>query len=389
MVSRPKFENGINGLRWLGEVPLLAFITEQGMRYLFYLLLVTVFAACQPAKNESEQKDSTSFIINRGTNIAHWLSQSDRRGKEREDFFTERDIKLIDSAGFDHIRLPIDEEQMWKEDGTRNDDAFKLLENCLTWCNNAGLRVVLDLHILRSHHFNEQEKPLWTDPKEQDKLISFWKDLSAVAHQWPKEMLAYEFMNEPVADDAEQWNQLLLRVADSIRVWEPERVLVIGSNRWQSVNTFDELKIPPNDPNILLSFHFYEPFHLTHYQASWTRLRDFQGEINYPGEIVVNGKSPDEQRIYNLDSLEKMMAKPLRVADSLNLPLYCGEFGVIDKSPTKAKLAWYRDMVAIFEKHNVAYANWNYKAGSFGIVDGEMKPDTATIEILSGKKSTQ
>jgi len=187
-----------------------------------------------------------------------------------------------------------------------------------------------------------------------------------------------------VADDPEQWNTLLARVADSIRSWEPERVLVIGSNRWQSATTFDQLKIPENDRNIILSFHFYEPFHLTHYQASWTRLKEFKGEVKYPGQIVVNGSTEDERRVYNLDTLEHMMRKPLALAAKTGLPLYCGEFGVINKSPTPDKLAWYRDMVAIFEKNGIAYANWNFKAGSFGIVDDELKPDVPMVGILVG-----
>ncbi|MBD0289010.1 MAG: cellulase family glycosylhydrolase, partial [Flavisolibacter sp.] len=137
---------------------------------------------------------------------------------------------------------------------------------------------------------------------------------------------------------------------------------------------------------ILLSFHFYEPFYLTHYKASWTRLKDFTGQVQYPGQIVVNGQSAEEKRIYNRDTLEKMMTKAFRLADSLGLPLYCGEFGVIDGAPEASKIAWYRDMVAILEKHNVAYANWNYKAGSFGIVDAQMQPKTTLVNILTGKK---
>lgn len=349
-----------------------------------------MIAGCTPEKPKeqaaSQENDDSTFVIKRGTNIAHWLSQSDKRGDERKAFFTQKDVSFIDSVGFDHIRLPIDEEQMWDENGKRHEDAFKLLNECLTWCNEGGLRVVLDLHILRSHHFNEKEKPLWTHPAEQDKFIQLWKDLSSAVHRWPNEMLAYEFMNEPVADDPEQWNQLLSRVADSIRNWEAERVLVIGSNRWQSATTFDQLKIPANDKNIVLSFHFYEPFHLTHYQASWARLKDFKGRVNYPGQIVLNGSTLEEKRIYNRDTLEKMMEKPLALAAKLNLPLYCGEFGVIYKSPLEPKLAWYRDMVAIFEKHGVAYANWNYKSGSFGIVDQDIKPDKPMVEILTGKR---
>ena len=226
---------------------------------------------------------STRFLVKRGTNIAHWLSQSERRGEERARFFTEADIRFIDSAGFDHIRLPVDEMQLWDSTGRRFDDAFRLLENCMSWCSKANLKVILDLHILRSHHFNEKLRPLWTDPKAQDHFIQLWKDLSTHVKKWPNTMVAYEFMNEPVADSAEEWNRLLSRVSDSIRSWEPKRTLVIGSNRWQSAKTFDELRIPPNDPNILLSFHFYEPFHLTHFQASWSDLKDFKGKVQYPG----------------------------------------------------------------------------------------------------------
>jgi hypothetical protein len=43
-------------------------------------------------------------------------------------------------------------------------------------------------------------------------------------------------------------------------------------------------------------------------------------------------------------------------------------------------------MVAIFERYGVAYANWNYKAGSFGIVDQTLKADTVLVNILTGKK---
>ena len=352
-------------------------------------VLSIILASCDPSKHSQSSSSNSkygSFSIMRGTNIAHWLSQSNRRGEQRANFFTEKDIQFIKSAGFDHIRLPVDEEQLWDSTGKRNEDAFQLLDNCMNWINNAGIRVVLDLHILRSHHFNAAEKPLWTQVSAQDKFIQLWKDLASAVKKWPNGMLAYEFMNEPVADDPEQWNRLLARVADSIRSWEPARVLVIGSNRWQSANTFDQLKIPPHDKNILLSFHFYEPFHLTHYKASWTNLKDFNGQVQYPGQVVVDGKTDAERKVYNLDTLEKMMAKPLHLADSLKLPLYCGEFGIIDGSPRDSKVRWYSDLVAIFEKHHIAYANWNYKAGSFGIVDANMKPDTEIVNILTGKK---
>jgi len=347
------------------------------------ILLFLVFRPLFVDKSHADILHAPTFNIAKGTNIAHWLSQSNRRGNERATFFTAADVAFIKHSGFDHIRLPIDEEQLWDEQGHPYSEAFSLLASCLGWCRDWDLKVVVDLHILRSHHFNAQEKPLWTKPAEQDKFIGLWKELSSFLNRWPNNMVAYEFMNEPVADDPEQWNRLLARVRDSIRAWEPERVLVIGSNRWQSAQTFDQLRIPAGDRNIILSFHFYEPFYLSHYQASWTRLKDFKGQVNYPGQIVINGSTPEEQRIYTRDTLEKMMAKPLHLADSLKLRLYCGEFGIIDKAPIEAKLAWYRDMVGIFKKHKIAYANWNYKTGSFGIVDKDIKPDEKMLGILN------
>lgn len=360
-------------------------------RHFIYLAFILANAclvvACQ--NNKTKEKTGTfpyeSFEIRRGTNIAHWLSQSERRGEERTKFITEKDIMFIDSMGFDHIRLPIDEEQMWDETGKRNDDAFTLLNNCLDWCQKAGLRVVVDLHILRSHHFNAKVKPLWSVPAEQDKFIGFWKDLSSVLKDRPEAMVAYEFMNEPVADDPEEWNVLLARVVDSLRNWEPARVLVIGSNRWQSATTFDQLKVPQNDTNIVLSFHFYEPFFLTHYHAGWTNLKDFNGEVNYPGQIVLNSNLPEHLRVYNRDTLIKMMEKPLRVAATLKLPLYCGEFGIYNNFFPSAKLAWYKDMISIFDEYNVAYANWNYKSGAFGIVDDNGKLIQPYLNIVAGK----
>ena len=239
------------------------------MKNLFLLFLAIFLFACQ----SKAPKESEKFEIFRGTNLAHWLSQSNARGEERENFLKKEDIQNIANDGFDHVRLPIDEEQMWDENGVRHDDAFQIMTNCIDWCAENNLRVIVDLHILRSHHFNAAEKPLWTDPAEQEKFYNFWRDLSKTLSKYPNSQVAYELMNEAVADDPEEWNKLIANAVKAIRETEPERTIVIGSNKWQQVQTFDVLKVPENDKNILLSFHFYEPFLLTHWHASWTNQR--------------------------------------------------------------------------------------------------------------------
>ena len=59
----------------------------------------------------------------------------------------------IKELGFDHIRLPIDEVQFWDEQGNRLDEAWQLMTNALDWAVKHNLRVIVDLHTLRSHSF--------------------------------------------------------------------------------------------------------------------------------------------------------------------------------------------------------------------------------------------
>ena len=369
--------------------------------FYFFLASISLFSACtapQESPTESILQASTdydTFEIHKGTNISHWLSQSSRRGAEREAFFQEDDVQYLANLGLDHLRFPVDEEQMFDEAGNKEIEAFALLHDALGWCQKYGLRAIVDLHILRSHHFNEEEKPLWTDPAEQEEFITLWQKFSDELSDYPNGMLAYELMNEPVADEAEDWNQLVAKAVTALREKEPERTIVIGSNRWQSAETFDELRVP-DDPHILLSFHFYEPFLLTHYQASWTNIADYDGPVHYPGMIVTEEEyaqlTEEMQEIvdgrmhtYHRDTLEKMMQKPMAVAKASGLPLYCGEWGVIESAPREARLQWYRDMVAIFEENGIAYANWDYKSNNFGLMSYEEIVNEALVEIISAE----
>ena len=77
-------------------------------------------------------------------------------------------------------------------------------------------------------------------------------------------------MNEPVADEHEQWNKLVAKVHKALRAREPQRTLVVGSNRWQGDETMKYLRVPEGDKNIVLSFHYYNPMILTHNHAWWT-----------------------------------------------------------------------------------------------------------------------
>jgi len=175
------------------------------------------------------------------------------------------------------------------------------------------------------------------------------------------------------------------------------RKIVIGSNRWQSASTFDQLRIPEGDRDIILSFHFYTPMLITHYKASWTEVGRYKGPVNYPGRLVdpnnIEKLDPEVARIvrnnngvYDRERLESPLEKPLALAKKLDLPLYCGEWGALPTTPREARMQWYRDVRANLEKHGIAWANWDYKGG-FGIVTRGAQPDQEFIKILVGRQT--
>lgn len=89
------------------------------LSYFRLLLLLSFFlVACGPSTSEapaSDADDQETFTIARGVNISHWLSQSERRGEERRAYFTEPDVAFLAARRVDHLRIPIDEEQMRTE----------------------------------------------------------------------------------------------------------------------------------------------------------------------------------------------------------------------------------------------------------------------------------
>ena len=358
--------------------------------------------ADQKAQNTNEETKSpyATLSLHNGVNISHWLSQSGDRGEVRANKIVKKDFDSIAAMGFDFVRLAVDEEQLYDEQMNRDSSTFALMHNAINWALEDSMNIVVDLHIVRSHHFtneNGHPKTPFQDPKEQEKIVNIWKDLQKDLKQYPNDRLAYELMNEPVAPTCEDWNQLVEKIVNGIRETEKERTIIFGSNRWQIPQTFDSLRVPENDKYIMLSFHFYEPSLVTHHQAPWTDYAFYAGKVNYPGIQVTDSLALDsltqEQKDkiasmngeYNKEIMYEHMKLAIDKADSLGLQLYCGEFGAypffVDKD---VRLRWYRDICDIFHTYDIANCHWCYK-GDFPIVniDGSANELPA---IIIGKK---
>lgn len=331
-----------------------------------------------------------NFKLGRGVNISHWLSQSDRRGDERRAWFGQADVERLAACGFDHLRFPVDEVQLWNEQGERESEAFELLEQGLGWCEQAGLRTVVDLHIVRSHYFNVDSNPLFAEPAEQEKFCTLWADLSQALAHWPVDQVAYELLNEPNAPRDDDWNELAARALAVVRAHEPKRVVALDCNGTADPRRFPALRVP-KDENLILTFHFYDPLVFTHYRAYWSGVKFYEGPIDYPGELVSQedwDALPEQvrfaarkERIFGSADIERLLEPTLALAKETGLPLWCGEFGALGTTSDSARERWYRDLLGALERHEIAWTVWDYK-GDFGIFDGEGRP-TLVQRVLS------
>lgn len=340
--------------------------------------------------------------LERGVNLSHWLSQSDRRGAERRAWINREDFSKIRSLGFDHVRLPLDEVQLWSEDGSREPDAWDLLEHALDWAEAEDLRTVCDLHILRSHFFDQKDTPaLYTDPAELDKFCSLWRDLAPVLGKRSPKLVAIEILNEAVARDNADWNRVSGAAFRTIREVAPDHTIVLGSNWYCTCATFPALDIP-TDPNKILTFHFYNPMVVTHHKAKWTPEGQWDGDVAYPGLPFPDGipaqvPEPLRSRLvernipWGPDQMLRELADPLRRASETGSKLYCGEFGVFHQAPLAVRQAWLRDASGLFEENSIGWAVWDWK-GVFGVVDANGLPTgihEALLETWPGSTSAE
>ena len=374
---------------------------------------VTACALMLTVTSASSQLVTTTpagFQIHRGVNLSHWLSQN-FGWSPKATFITEKDIAFIRSIGYDHVRIPIDEAEMWTTDGRPIEESFGYLTNCLDWCAKYKLRAIVDLHILRAHYFNAGNEglkiTLWSDPAAQENFIKLWRQLSARLKKYPVDQVAYELMNEPVAPDPEDWNRLIAKAVQAIRRLEPNRVLVIGANRWQTPNNVPLLKVPPNDRNIILSLHTYAPLFFTHHLADWTAFKDYTGPVHYPGRVAdgrdldhwvsastnasaASGEVAEAREVFNRQKFQEILQPAMDKARELKLPLYCGEFGCLPHVDRAERMRYYSDIISVFEENQIAWCNWEYK-GDFGLYRFDfqkhlvLEPDQGFIDVLLRK----
>jgi aryl-phospho-beta-D-glucosidase BglC (GH1 family) len=326
-----------------------------------------------------------------GINLGGWISQYPSFDHQHfKTFITAEDIKRIAEWGMDHVRLPVDYPVLEdtrsspvddSQPGNYRDSGFEYIEACLTPVQANGLSVILDLHKAPGFAFDVFDKAsLFDNPGIQDRFLDLWTAIATRFAGRMEDMLAFELLNEIVLPDSGPWNQLVKKAVERIRALDSERLILVGSNFFNSADELQNLDIL-DDPNILYTFHFYLPMTITHQRATWVPpLFEYNRQLEYPGqeasglEAIVE-KYPGmrfEQEVgirFDKEYLRAALQPALDFSRRIGQPVYCGEFGVYERASMSTRLNWTRDVVELLDEFQIGRAYWTYKNLDFGLLD--------------------
>jgi endoglucanase len=335
------------------------------------------------ALSEGKISRSHHIKLNNGINLGGYLSQCEHSKNHYESFITEQDIITISTWGFDHVRVPVDHTLLEDPYGNEKKEGFEILKRLTVWCERNGLNMIIDLHKTHGYDFseagNKSSNCLFSSERLQKHFISLWEKIAW--HYGKKKHVAFELLNEVIEIEyTKKWNRLIEQCVAAIRAITEDTIIIYGGLQWNSAKTLRFLKKPEHE-NIVFTFHFYEPLVFTHQKAYWVPELDTDETVMYPGDMAyykekskVLGCRAEEilnSRLNHMGRqfIEEFLQEAFDAIEGIQVPLYCGEYGVINKAPAADTLRWYQDVHRVLEKYGIGHCAWNYKSKDFGLFD--------------------
>lgn len=331
----------------------------------------------------------------KGIDLGGWFSQCDHTEERYDTFITEGDFAIIKGWGCDHVRLPIDYELLEDKTGVPREAGYGRLERAVSWARKNGLNVVLDLHKTAGFSFDpgEQEAGFFESEKYQQRFYALWERIARRFGKY-QDTVAFELLNEVTEREyGPVWNRIATECIRRIRAVAPTVNILVGGYWHNSAVSVKDIDVPV-DEHIVFNFHCYEPLIFTHQGAYWMPPMDTSfrlsvtstyGDMAAASERMLNGslagfeKLPADGRL-SADFFEAYFAEAVAVAEARNVPLYCGEYGVIDNATPEDTLLWYRAIHQAFEAYGIGRAAWSYRQMDFGLSDPRL--DRVRPELL-------
>lgn len=341
---------------------------------LYFFLSALLFVNCESSSNDATPTGiegpldpfEQNIALGRGINLGNALeapNEGDWGIVLRSEWFT-----LIKDAGFNSVRIPIRWSAHTSEEDpyTIDEDFFERVDWAIEQSLKNDLMVIFNIH-----HYEE----IFENPgQESDKFLSLWEQISLRYKDQPKEVL-FEILNEPHGNlTADLWNQLLPLGLEKIREHNPYRTVVIGAAEWGGVPGLLKLDIP-DDGNLIVTVHYYEPFQFTHQGAEWVGS-DADAWLGTTWDGTAQEVSAVENHFQTI----------VDWGVDRGVPINIGEFGAYNKADSPSRGRWTAAIVKFALDNDMSYHYWEFASG-FGIYN----PSNGAwdVELLNGLTKTE
>ncbi len=213
------------------------------MRFLAALLAFALLSGAAHA-------DALPAVLRRGINITNWFRFPPSRDPAAlRGYLDDAAMAGLRRAGFTFVRLPVQPELLAAP------GVPAALAEAMARLERHGLAVIVTLHPGDWH--------LETDAGDRARLVAFWRSLAPLLRRFDPAMTFPEVLNEPVfADSPGTWASLQHQTLLEIRAVLPVNTVILTGADWGSIAGLLAL-VPETDPNVVYSFHLYDPAELT------------------------------------------------------------------------------------------------------------------------------
>lgn len=278
----------------------------------------------------------------------------------------------IAKAGFKTVRIPIcfsawmemTPPYQWKD--------TKGLEVVDSWLKAAAashLNVIIDLH----HTEFDGSIPNAIKP---ERVVNLWRRIAERYKNTNPDTVFFELRNEPHDISAEAWRSEAKELIKVVRSIAPNHTLIVGFHEWNGRKQMIESQ-PFEDPNIIYTFHYYDPFVFTHQGATWTGpgLKNVANvpfpsdgnKINIPDEAKGNWVGAGINT-YSEDAKAEKMFADLKAAKDWSkkhsVPIFMGEFGSFGQfAKTEDRCRHAETVYSSLGKLDIPNAWWEWDQG--------------------------
>ncbi|MES1197542.1 MAG: glycoside hydrolase family 5 protein [Pseudomonadota bacterium] len=306
-----------------------------------------LIAATNQAGAETAQPALKPFPVRRSVNLGNGLDAPSEGewGYRIEDSH----LDLIAAAHFDGIRLPVRWDTHMAADAPYRIDPTYMarVDHVVAYALGKGLKVQLDVH----HFVPMNEHPDQNMPR----FRACWRQIAEHFSGAPDALL-FEPLNEPngapwTGGSVRDMDQAML---EEIRPSNPTRTVVMGGPQWNSIDGLAHWT-PPDDPHIVVTAHYYEPFNFTHQDAAFlgANAPHFGREWGTPADI---------------DQMHQDLGRAAAWGREHGYAMQIGEFGVNERVPLAQRARWTYCMRYLCESLGMGWSVWGFTAG-FPIFD--------------------